>query len=157
MYPHISAPTCLVPGQKLHQRHTLKIPALHSTLISLHGRTLQDGLASDSTGWGRGVSCVFDVGETGPLSKDTQFSHSLSLCQEPPQKYRVPQITAGCSLQSPHQQLGTRQCTPEAGAIAIGMLVPGKVASEYPKWTESTLIFSIIVYAVSSSHLCCSG
>ena len=89
--PYNPALTYLLPGQGLPRRYVSKGPALYP-----HSDPLPK-LNSAGPGWPTDLP----GGEGGPLSKATQFSHSLSLCQEPPQKKSTPKLTAGCSQQTP--------------------------------------------------------
>lgn len=48
-------------------------------------------------------SCELMVRKNGPLSKDTQLNHYLSLQQELPQKKNAPKVSGGYSQHTPLQ------------------------------------------------------
>ena len=87
-----------------------------------------------------GHTCSWELMErkNGPLSKHTQHDHYLSLQQELLQKKNAPKVLGGYSQHTPPQDWSSAgwchqyledQVVHSPGAVMIGVLNPGKMAS----------------------------
>lgn len=100
---------------------------------------------------------MLKVGEIGPLSKGTQFSHCLSLRQEPPEKKgaqhsRVVSSAVGDqALYSPGWCYNSRSALTWEGVWVFSRLscLPGRL-------NPTGFHQQMLIYAGSSFHHCCS-
>lgn len=94
------------------------------------------GRPRSSTGWGRGANSVHEVGETVPHHQPTEFNHGQGLSLKPFQRTEGPSQ----SLLGVKPKYGRVQSKLQAGAAAMGALLPSDGRSESPRWTGSPLI-----------------